>query len=131
MHEQFTIEVTQSDIDKGIPENACRCPIALAIERKMRTEFDWPISEENFSRICVGWTELFSGCEYVTLDGLRYDMPKEAMTFIAKFDGIKTYDFDGVGEVYDIKPEDWDRSCVEPMSFTLTLHHDDEPSEEV
>lgn len=29
-----TVQVTQMDIDGGIPEDACRCPIALALLRE-------------------------------------------------------------------------------------------------
>lgn len=30
---KLTVRVTQVDIDKGKPHNACRCPVALAIKR--------------------------------------------------------------------------------------------------
>lgn len=32
------IEVTQDDINRGIPKNACRCPIALAVRRTTGVE---------------------------------------------------------------------------------------------
>mgnify|MGYP003556362465 CR=1 FL=1 len=73
------IQVTQEDIDKGIKQNICNCPIALSLKR-------------NFPRAKVGCS--------ITLNGTwndAIDTPVEASCFIDKFDNdlpVEPFEFD-------------------------------------
>jgi hypothetical protein len=62
------INVTQEDIDKGIPKECGKCPVALAIKRA-----------GNFEFVSV------DGCE-IYIDGSDFACPNEVDFFIRDFD---------------------------------------------
>ena len=70
------IEVTQKDIDEGVQGECQLCPIALAFKRKTKLK-----------HVDV------SG-KYIVLYRRKsnnlHELPKEAQTFIKRFDGEKT-----------------------------------------
>lgn len=45
----MVIEVTQDDIDKGVKNNACQCPVARAIARG--TEEEWVVDSHSLVRM--------------------------------------------------------------------------------
>lgn len=65
----MTIEVTQEDIDRGVPCDECNCPIAIALRRT--TGETWDVTEhEAISR----------------KDLACIDLPRKAKDFIHAFD---------------------------------------------
>lgn len=66
------IEVTQEDIDTGIPGSACGCPVALAF-RRLGFHFADVAARSCF--LAVGLT-----------DGRVYSLPSIAADFISNFD---------------------------------------------
>ena len=66
------IEVTQDDIDKGIPKSACDCPIALAVARAAKG-----------CQVSVGNTSVAFSRSYSTLHVL---LPEAPRAFINAFD---------------------------------------------
>lgn len=88
----ISIEVTQNDINIGIPRRGCACPIYWAVERKLN-EINYPFNEVIVSstsiRICNG-------------EKIRsYNLPVEGMKFVRLFD---------------------DDQFVEPFNFILELN---------
>ena len=77
------IDVTQEDIDRGIPREGENCPIALALKRA--TDITWQV--DRLSAMCLGdpWLR-------------KILLPKQAVDFISDFDldktvGAFTFDF--------------------------------------
>ena len=72
----LTIEVTQEDIDRGLPRNCGHCPVALAVMRAT-----------GFEEVYVSaWSmQLYRKGSYVP--GGSALTPKEAAGFIDAFDG--------------------------------------------
>lgn len=68
--DELAITVLEEDILQGKPKECSHCPIARAIERQTGQEAH------------VGLTNFVLG----SLDRVRYDMPREASTFIVRFD---------------------------------------------
>lgn len=77
------INVTETDIKKGIRQNSQHCPIARALKRKVK------VAIGGYNYIAVGSTTVtvirydsagdrISGCEY--------DLPAEASRFVKAFD---------------------------------------------
>jgi hypothetical protein len=62
------INVTQRDIDKGIPKNPCACPIHRAVSRRFRGQ-----------EICVEVNVILVGATIV-------QTPLEAFSFMGRFD---------------------------------------------
>lgn len=93
-----TIEVTQEDIDKGLPCDPCECPIAIATHRALE------LDEEDSGLIAVEE-------DYIDLLGLQYDLPDEALRFVRTFD---RYWSDEEMTLKEYNEE------VKPFSFTLT-----------
>ena len=81
------IEVTQKDINKGLPGEYALCPIALAFKRRT-----------NFKQVYVNSKSI----EVVyTAQKINYDktymLPKKAQTFIKRFDrqeSVKPFSFE-------------------------------------
>ncbi len=66
--EALEIEVTQLDIDNGVKNSVCSCPIALAIKR------------------CCNVEEATVRFYTATIKGVDYVLPAQASGFIARFD---------------------------------------------
>ena len=74
------IKITQSDIDNGEGGSCVACPIARAIRRSARSKIKAVRVQKR----------------YFSLNGRFYDLPKEAQTFIMKFDkqgDVKPFEF--------------------------------------
>lgn len=69
-----TIDVTQEDIDNGVPRSTCKCPIALAARRVLGRD-DLEVLPNGIA-LGVIWQ-----------DGLAI-LPKEAKRFMGAFDAI-------------------------------------------
>ncbi len=73
------IEVTQDDINNGIPSDCSKCAIALALKREYKTD-DVEVSiPEDYVSLCVGKNEL----------NIRYEMEQDVMDFIDLFDNYR------------------------------------------
>ena len=84
------IEVTQEDINNGVPCDCNKCAIALALKREYKTD-DVEVSvPEDYVSLCVGKNEL----------NLRYDMDSKVSEFIYLFD---TYGNDNVAEPFTLE----------------------------
>lgn len=76
------IEVTQDDIDRGIPRSNCRCPIALAVKRTTK------------------WRAFDVGSTYFYRKYKITILPESARQFIDRFDDrgnhipVKPFSFD-------------------------------------
>lgn len=64
------IEVTKDDIDRGLPNDACLCPLALALKRT--TGNTWQ----------VGYSEAVCAIQ----PSVKFDLPPEAIEFVDRFD---------------------------------------------
>ena len=71
------IPVVQSDIDRGIPQEADSCPVALAIAESMPDAWNIEVLEYN-----VSWN--VDGLE--TDEFISYDYSHDAKTWIEEFD---------------------------------------------
>ena len=73
------IQVTQADIDNGIPEDDCRCPIALALKR-------------------AGYPAYVGDFKVEMEDGTEVLLPDSARHFIERFDrdftSVSPFEFD-------------------------------------
>lgn len=81
---KYTFNVTQEDIDKGIKDDACYCPIARAAKRTL---------VKRKRRIEVGSCFLsivrnHKGRWWV--DDAEYELPSEASDFVRNFDSGNT-----------------------------------------
>lgn len=66
-----TIEVTQDDIDNGVQDDRCECPVAMAMTRMFRGK-----------KVTVWW-------EHVTIGiSPSFDLPEEVSEFIIAFDKV-------------------------------------------
>lgn len=70
------IEVTKEDIKNGTPQDAGKCPIALAAKRKVKN-MGWVIADRLYIDGYPEGEEKF------------IDMPKKCEAFIDKFDMVK------------------------------------------
>lgn len=64
------IEVTEEDIARGLSNDACLCPIALALKRATRNTWQ------------VGYSEAV--CAVYPF--MKFDLPPEASDFVDRFD---------------------------------------------
>lgn len=69
------IEVTKDDIKNGKLDHSSKCPVALAMKRKIKNMV-WVFSEEFYLKDYMGFYK-------------SYDMPKKTGDRITKFDGAK------------------------------------------
>ena len=84
------IEVTQEDINNGVPSDCNKCAIALALKREYKTD-DVEVSvPEVYVSLCVGKNEL----------NLRYDMDSKVLEFIDLFDNYRD---DNVAEPFTLE----------------------------
>jgi hypothetical protein len=92
---QIKVEVTQEDIDDGIPTDAESCPVALALRREFDVEGVCPIIRVTHRTVSI-----------TALDGRRLEgrLPDRARRFVNLFD---------------------DDSDVEPIAFNLRLTRTD------
>ena len=97
---KITVNVTQEDIDDGIPEEPCDCPIALALRRTLGPESE--------ASVDVAESGPDAGHAYVGLfDQPDVRLPDACRQFIENFD---TYGRD--------TPEAW---TPQPFSFELEV----------
>lgn len=76
--EKLVVDVTETDIARGIP-NACnRCPIALAIRRKM-PGYAVEVQKKKI-RLAI------SSADCTSWESRHYEMPREAEGFVNDFD---------------------------------------------
>lgn len=76
-----TIEVTQDDIDAGIPKDPAMCPIAVAVRRQFQP-----------TTCIVGFTTITL---HMGKGRFTADLPKEAERFVYRYDDMHLYpDFD-------------------------------------
>jgi poly(A) polymerase Pap1 len=83
------IEVTQEDINNGVPSDYNKCAIALALKREYKTD-DVKVYVEDYVSLCVCKNEL----------NLRYDMDSKVLEFIDLFDN---YGDDDVAEPFTLE----------------------------
>jgi len=84
------IEVTQEDINNGVPSDCDKCAIALALKREYKTD-DVEVSvPDDYVSLCVGKNEL----------NLRYDMDSKVLEFIDLFDN---YGDDNVAKPFTLE----------------------------
>lgn len=70
--------ITQKDIDEGIPKHFNKCPVGLSITRKLN-------KQNLYNRILV-----FE--KFIYLDDEKYDLPDNVVHFIDRFDkDLKVY----------------------------------------
>ena len=70
------IKVTQDDIDNGIKEDNCFCPIALAITRQLNREVS----------VCTRWIYIYGDHNIGWVYDHQYDTPLIVRRFIDDFD---------------------------------------------
>jgi hypothetical protein len=75
------IEVTQKDIDKGIPRDAAKCPIAKALQRQC---------PKRGRKWLVNCAEAEAMNKKDPVDSIDYPLPKKCMRFIDDFDKERT-----------------------------------------
>ena len=84
------VEVTQEDIDKGIPEDCNNCAVALALKRKYKTDnVSVCIQDESYVLLRVRDEEL----------NIRYNYENDILDFLDVFD--KQYNYTTTEEYYD------------------------------
>lgn len=67
------IEVTQQDIDNGVPGDAESCPVALACQRTIPGCHDLTVGDDTIEFDIDG-------------DAMAFDLPAEVATFVHRFD---------------------------------------------
>lgn len=75
---KVNVEVTQEDIDKGIREDSCECPIARALKRFGYRSVD--VEDD-----CAGFYVKNADKSGMCTSYLFY-LPKKAIKFVSKFD---------------------------------------------
>ena len=70
------VEVTQEDIDKGIPEDCNNCAVALALKRKYKTDNVFVSIPDDYVLIKVRGEEL----------NIKYNYENDILDFIDIFD---------------------------------------------
>lgn len=74
---KLRVEVTAEDIDRGLRNSRCWCPVARAIKRALAGPDHGPLIPDA--------AVLVSGSQVEIYDG-RADLPPEAVAFIRAFD---------------------------------------------
>lgn len=80
------VEVTQEDIDKGIPSNCTSCPIALALRRQFPEYHS--IEVKTTSAVFYLFRDHYDDVDFVAVGYF----PDEARIFIHVFDSIPSRD---------------------------------------
>ena len=96
------VEVTQEDIDKGIPEDCNHCAVALALKRKYKTDDVKVYIPDDYISLRVNGEEL----------NIRSNHENDILDFIDVFD--KQYNFTTTEEEYD-------RKKPEPFEFEVNV----------
>jgi hypothetical protein len=96
------VEVTQEDIDKGVPEDCEYCAVALALKRKYKTD-DVKVSiPDDYVLLTVNGKEL----------NIRSNHENDILDFIDVFD--KQYNYTTTEEYYD-------RQKPKPFEFEVNV----------
>jgi len=96
------VEVTQEDINKGVPEDCEHCAVALALKRKYKTD-DVKVSiPDDYVLLIVNGKEL----------NIRSNHENDILDFIDVFD--KQYNYTTTEEYYD-------RQKPKPFEFEVNL----------
>ena len=96
------VEVTQEDIDKGIPEDCHNCAVALALKRKYKTDNVIVSIPDDYVLLTVNGEEL----------NIRSNHENDILDFIDVFD--KQYNFTTTEEEYD-------RQKPKPFNFEVNV----------
>ena len=96
------VEVTQEDIDKGIPEDCNNCAVALALKRKYKTDNVFVSIPDDYVLLTVNGEEL----------NIRSNHENDILDFIDVFD--KQYNF-------TTTEEDDYRKKPEPFEFEVNV----------
>ena len=97
------VEVTQEDIDKGVPEDCNNCAVALALKRKYKTDNVFvSIPDTDYLLLTVNGDEL----------NMRRNDENDILNFIDVFD--KQYN-------YTTTEEEYDRKKPEPFEFEVNV----------
>ena len=96
------VEVTQEDIDKGIPEDCNHCAVALALKRKYKTDDVKVYIPDDYISLRVNGEEL----------NIRSNHENDILDFIDVFD--KQYN-------YTTTEEEYDRKKPEPFEFEVNV----------
>ena len=96
------VEVTQEDIDKGIPEDCNNCAVALALKRKYKTDNVFVSIPDDYVLLTVNGEEL----------NIRSNHENDILDFIDVFD--KQYN-------YTTTEEEYDRKKPEPFEFEVNV----------
>jgi hypothetical protein len=95
------INITQDDIDKGVPNDCNRCAVALALKREYKTDdVEVLIQDGSYVLLCIGKNEL----------NISSYMDNDVLDFIDLFDRYNKHDTDYVGREHKI-----------PKPFTLEV----------
>jgi hypothetical protein len=95
------INITQDDIDKGVPNDCNRCAVALALKREYKTDdVEVLIQDGSYVSLCIGKNEL----------NISSYMDNDVLDFIDLFDRYNKHDTDYVGREHKI-----------PKPFTLEV----------
>lgn len=96
------VEVTQEDIDKGIPEDCNNCAVALALKRKYKTDNVFVSIPDDYVLLTVNGEEL----------NIRSNHENDILDFIDVFD--KQYNYTTTEEYYD-------RQKPKPFEFEVNV----------
>ena len=95
------INITQDDINKGVPSDCNRCAVALALKREYKTDdVEVLIQDGSYVSLCIGKNEL----------NISSYMDNDVLDFIDLFDRYNKHDTDYVGREHKI-----------PKPFTLEV----------
>ena len=95
------INITQDDINKGVPNDCNRCAVALALKREYKTDdVEVLIQDGSYVSLCIGKNEL----------NISSYMDNDLLDFIDLFDRYNKHDTDYVGREHKI-----------PKPFTLEV----------
>ena len=95
------INITQDDIDKGVPNDCNRCAVALALKREYKTDdVEVCIQDGSYVSLCIGKNEL----------NISSYMDNDVLDFIDLFDRYNKHDTDYIGREHKI-----------PKPFTLEV----------
>ena len=93
------VEVTQEDIDKGVPEDCNNCAVALALKRKYKTDNVFVSIPDDYVLLTVNGEDL----------NIRYNYENDILNFIDAFD--KQYNYENPEE-YKPKPFEFEVNVI-------------------
>lgn len=85
---ELVIEVTQADIDNGVPGNMCRCPVAIAAVRALGGDWAGYLAVEEKASEVLQVSLYASRCALGPY--AAYPLPGDAADFVARFDDEDT-----------------------------------------